>query len=72
MADPYLSYWYAALASDLGVCVLTDNRERLRQRLYAARAASGDTSLEGLSLVLSPLNQEHVWILKNGHDNEAT
>lgn len=64
MADDFLTPWYQALASDTGICLSSDDRDSLRQRLYAARAARGDPDLDGLSLVLSPADSTHVWIVK--------
>jgi hypothetical protein len=67
MSKPdYLAMLYAALAAEIGVCVETDNREGLRRKLYIARRDSRDPELDGLSLILSPENESHVWIMHNG------
>jgi hypothetical protein len=34
-----LNLWYAALGTEFGVVIETDNPERLRQKLYALRKA---------------------------------
>jgi hypothetical protein len=61
-----LEFWYRALAADSGIILVTSDRDALRQRLYAARRASGDADLDGLSLVLSPTDDNQLWIIKNG------
>lgn len=61
----YVSYWYSALASEFGVVVWSDNPDALKQRLYAARREAMDPALESLSIVVSPTNPEHLWIVKN-------
>lgn len=64
MTAPFLDLWYAAAASHSGIAILTDNRDALRQKLYAARAATKDPDLDKLSLVLSPTDETHLWIVK--------
>jgi len=59
-----LSLWYTALAADVGIKVQSSDPERLRQRLYQVRKGSGDPALDGLSLIISPLDPECVWIVK--------
>lgn len=61
--DP-LTLLYQALGSDIGIIVETNNREKLKQRLYAARAAASDTTLAKLTLITSPTNTKHLWIVK--------
>jgi hypothetical protein len=64
MPDSFLDLWYQAAASPCGVCVFTTDRDALRQKLYASRAAAADPDLDKLSLVLSPTDETHVWIVK--------
>lgn len=64
MSDDLTHLWYQALAAPSGVVIATTDRDALRQKLYAARKASGDADLDGLSLVLSPVDETHVWIVK--------
>jgi len=64
MSNSYLDLWYAAAASPSGVCVFTTDRDALRQKLYASRASAADPDLDKLSLVLSPTDETHVWIIK--------
>lgn len=64
MNDSFLDLWYAALASAQGICIYTTDRDTLRQRLYASRALAKDPDLDKLSLVLSPADETHLWIIK--------
>lgn len=61
-----LELWYQAIASDIGVCVETTDRHLMSQRLYAARAAAKDPDLDGVSIVMSPTDDSHLWLIKNG------
>ena len=60
----YLEYWYQALSSDIGIEIQTDNPERLRQRLYQERTKAIDPDLEGLSIIISPIDNSKIWIVK--------
>jgi hypothetical protein len=53
---------YAAVHADLGVCVETDDPERLRQKLYPMRKENPD--FLPLSFIISPLNPADLWIIK--------
>lgn len=64
MSDSFLDLWYAAMASSHGLCIFTLDRDTLRQRLYASRASAVDPDLDKLSLVLSPTDETHLWIVK--------
>lgn len=64
MPTEFTEYWYKALASPEGLCLSTTDREAMRQKLYAARAEVKDAALDELSLVLSPVDASHVWIVK--------
>lgn len=61
---PFLDLWYQALATPVGMAFTTNDRNALRQKLYAARAATGDPDLDKLSLVLSPTDENQIWIVK--------
>lgn len=64
-SEAILSLLYEAYASPLGVTVLTDNPQLLRQRFYSARKK--DPSLEKLSIHISPANPAgEIWIVNNG------
>lgn len=53
--DPdLLAILYSALRSSIGVMVATDNVERLRNKLYAARSKAEDPDLEILMLAPDP------------------
>jgi len=66
-----IEHLYAALASPLGIILETDDIERLRQRLYAVRKSLADPALDNLSLVQSPLDPNHLWIVKRKKDDPA-
>jgi hypothetical protein len=53
---------YAAYHSEVGVCVETNDAERLRQKLYPLRKENPD--FEPLAFVISPLNNIDLWIIK--------
>ncbi len=62
-----IEFLYEALSKPFGVVVETDNPERCRQKLYAARRASADPELDGLSIVI-PGSPGEVWIVKKEPD----
>jgi hypothetical protein len=57
-----IDYLYAAYHSKYGVCIETDNVERLRQKLYPLKKDNPD--FDNLALVVSPLNGIDLWIVK--------
>lgn len=59
-----LEYLYQALASERGIKLEVSDPERARQRLYAARREAMDTALDVLSVVQSPTDPSHLWIIK--------
>lgn len=59
-----LEHWYRALHAEIGICLLTDDLERLRQKLYVARRDANDPSLDALSIVTSPISPNQLWIVK--------
>jgi hypothetical protein len=65
MSLPLIELLYAALNSEHGVVVATDDAVRLRSKLYPLRKS--DPDLACLSFTLSPTNPSgELWILKNG------
>ena len=60
--------WYAALHAPYGVVLETDDRERLRAKLYAVRRGLMDPDLDKVAIVFSPLNPNHVWLVKRNID----
>jgi len=61
----WLEFWYAALASKFGVVVAVSDIEHGKQRLYQARAKSGDAALAGIQIRVSPvLPREELWLVK--------
>ncbi len=61
-----LEHLYNALRSPLGIILECNNVSRLRQQLYAERRAAEDPALNDLSFVPSPLNPQHLWVVKRG------
>lgn len=58
---PLLELLYSALHSELGVTVITDDAEFLRQKLYALRRE--DPDFRNLSFLISPMNGRDLWIV---------
>lgn len=69
-------FLYQAIGSENGICVETTDPEKLRQRLYAARAKlkkGGDNSFDGLSFHPSPKSPKNeLWIVKDGKETGKT
>jgi hypothetical protein len=62
--DPeLLAVLYAAVNSELGVRVKSNDIMLLRQRLYVARA--GNPEFEALRFSPSPIEPNELWIVKN-------
>jgi hypothetical protein len=60
-----LHFWYSALASDRGVILRTNDPERAKQRLYAARREAKDPDLDGIAICTSPTAPEsELWLVK--------
>lgn len=64
--DPeLLTLLYSAMRAQVGISVETDNVDRLRTKLYAARAKIGDPELELLMLTPDPARPAtHLFIAK--------
>lgn len=65
-----LEAWYRALRSTHGVCLRTNDRDALMQRLYAARRECLDPDLKPLSLVQSPTAPDELWIIKRNDSSQ--
>jgi len=59
----WLEFLYTALGEPYGIVIETDNFDKARQRLYAARREAQDETLSGLSILQSPTNPAHIWIV---------
>jgi len=57
-----LDIWLAALKSQYGIAITTDNRALLRQHLYKARLEANKPELEPLVMVL-PEQDDEIWIV---------
>lgn len=64
----YSFIWYSALASPFGIIVETDDTEKLKARLYAARSEAMDPDLQNISIKVSPFNPSHLWLVKRKPD----
>jgi hypothetical protein len=61
---------YTALAEQIGLLVRVDDPKRARQRLYEARASSGDPALAVLQFRLSPGGSDLIAITKGSPKDE--
>lgn len=60
-----LEHWYTALAAPLGHAFrVTGDRALMAKKLYAARAEAKDPDLDLLAVVMSPTDEDVIWILK--------
>ena len=67
---PLLQLLYDAMNAEFGVCVSTDDPERLRAKLYPLRKS--DDFFAPLALIISPLNPgADLWIVKKGQVDEG-
>ena len=64
-----LELLYAAVHSERGVVIETDDAEFLRQKLYALRKE--DPEFATLSFVISPINGVDLWIVKTKGNSNA-
>jgi hypothetical protein len=53
---------YSAYQAEHGICVETNDAERLRQKLYPLRKENPD--FHPLAFIISPLNGIDLWIIK--------
>jgi hypothetical protein len=60
--------WYAALASECGVAILTDDPAFLKQKLYAIRKGLSDPDLESISIMTSPTDPNEIWLVKRAKE----
>lgn len=63
-APNFLEFWYSAQSSPFGIVLESDNPQAAIQKLYGARRAAGDVDLQALSIIQSPVNPAHIWIVK--------
>lgn len=61
--DDYLSYWHQAI-SDGGGKVRTSDRAHTQRKLYEARVASGDSSLDAFALVCPNETPDLIFIVR--------
>lgn len=66
-----LELWYAALREDIGVVIETDDPDRCIQKLYAARRQAQDPDLNAISIVRSPTDNFHLWLVKRYEQTQS-
>jgi len=71
MVVNFVEFWYLALAQPVGIVIETNDPERLRQRLYAARRDAMEEDFAKISIVISPTNPNHIWLVHKRIDPEA-
>ena len=59
-----LEYFYRALRSKFGIYLGCSNVTALRGKLYIERSNASDPDLDVISLVISPFNPNHLWLVK--------
>lgn len=66
-ATNYLELMFDALHNPLGVVILTNSPERLRQRLYKIRKDHAPT-FDDIAFIISPTEADsQLWIIKKHH-----
>lgn len=61
---PLIEWWFTALNEPVGIILITNERSRLVTKLYAARQECAEKEeLMGLSLCMSPTNENELWIV---------
>lgn len=61
----WLEFWYEALNSPFGIVVAVSDIEAGKQRLYQARAKSGDPALSAIQIRVSPVSPlEELWLVR--------
>lgn len=65
----YSEFLYEALRAEHGIRIVTSDPERLRQKLYRLRKQ--DPDLACLSLTISPIAENELWIVKKGKPDET-
>lgn len=63
--SPFLDYWYTALATPIGVYLLSPDPKRLMSCLYTARAKARDPSIAHLQLRTSPRSPKDELLIFN-------
>lgn len=61
----FLEMWYTAANEPLGACFEVTNFDSVKQQLYTARKGVDDPNLANLKITHSPINPNHLWIIKS-------
>lgn len=71
--DPWLDFWYEAFHAPSGIVLAVSDVPRAVQKLYQARAKSGDPDLQGLQIRRSPVEpNKEIWLLKSAPKKESS
>lgn len=60
-----LELLYQALGTPLGIVIKVSDSSLASQRLYKARANSGDSDLDQLQIRKSPYSADELWIVRS-------
>lgn len=69
--EPLLNYWYRALHSELGVELICSNVESFRAKLYTARREAKDPDLTAVSITISPMDRNKLWLVRKQTDEKT-
>lgn len=67
-----LDKFFRALASPLGIVLATDNPQRLVSKLNEIIQASTDPAFAELSVVVSPVEKNQIWLVNRGAIEDGT
>jgi len=69
----WLEFWYQALATPFGIVIAVSDVEAAKQRLYQARAKSGDPALSAIQIRVSPVSpSEELWLVRQHPDKDES
>ena len=63
--------WQAAVDSESGIAIPTDNRQLLRQHLYRARVEANNPAFDDI-VMLIPENSDEIWLVHKDADDEGS
>jgi DNA-binding phage protein len=69
--DPLCALWQAAVDSEVGIGIQTDDRGLLRQHLYRARSLADNPAFEQITMVL-PEKENEIWLVKKNANSSGT
>lgn len=65
-APKMVELWYAAIASEAGVCLLLEEGsiDLARAKLYKAREEACDPALKDIMITISPTTPNEIWLVR--------